>query len=227
MCASRNKYYYGQSFRHLGYLQRRCVPNNEYVHQIKSFAMDILNRSSYSKVWINSLLSSLDKLWSTIDKSLAKESKTSHLIPPLKFPFTFFTKSIIGADPKTWPHIAKSGHKVLQTWLLLQALPTKRLGFLQPFEETIHNLLFLLGFNGFAGFSEFLPTLLSNPGKGTAEMKKKLRDELRSHDRGTSTLTFESATHMPLIQSYVYKTLRMNPLQYGRARKDFRLSSYD
>ena len=35
---------------------------------------------------------------------------------------------------------------------------------------------------------------------------------------------------MPLIQSVVYETLRLNPpvpIQYGRARKDFQMSSHD
>lgn len=49
-------------------------------------------------------------------------------------------------------------------------------------------------------------------------------------EKGGSTLSFDSIKEMELVQSVVYETLRLNPpvpLQFGRARKDFRLSSHD
>ncbi|GAB2233798.1 hypothetical protein Droror1_Dr00003027 [Drosera rotundifolia] len=256
--------------------QRVCayLDTSEENHtKIKGFALDILKRSS--KVWISSLISSLDTMWSTIDESLATKGKASYVIPLQKCLFTFLSKSIIGADPETRPHIAKSGYATLDTWLALQLLPTQGIGLLQPLEEiflhsfaypfwlvkggydklvefiseegkevvergqvefglsreeTIHNLLFILGFNAFGGFSVFLPTLLSHLGKDTTGEQRKLREEIRSKSMGTSTLSFESVTQMPLVQSYVYEILRLNPpvpIQYGRARKDFQLSSHD
>ncbi|KAE9600719.1 hypothetical protein Lal_00045920 [Lupinus albus] len=95
-------------------------------------------------------------------------------------------------------------------------------------EETIHNLLFTLGFNAFGGFSIFLPTLIEAIGNDSNGLQQKLRKEAREN-KG-STLSFDSIKEMELIQSVVYETLRLNPpvpLQYARARKDFQLSSHD
>ncbi|GKB81394.1 fatty acid hydroperoxide lyase, chloroplastic [Tanacetum coccineum] len=95
-------------------------------------------------------------------------------------------------------------------------------------EDTIHNLLFTLGFNAFGGFSIFLPSLLSSLGSDKTGIQEKLRKEVR--EKASSGLSFKSVTEMDLVQSFVYETLRLNPpvpLQYGRARKDFELSSHD
>lgn len=95
-------------------------------------------------------------------------------------------------------------------------------------DEAIHNLLFVLGFNSFGGFSVFLPFLIDAIGSDKTGLQEKLRIEAR--EKGGSTLSFDSVKEMDLIQSVVYETLRMYPpvpLQYGRARKDFRLSSLD
>lgn len=94
-------------------------------------------------------------------------------------------------------------------------------------EETVHNLLFILGFNAFGGFSIFLPGLISRIASDTA-LQEKLRNEVRQNS-GPS-LSFESVMKMPLVQSVVYETLRLSPpvpLQFARARKDFQLSSHD
>ncbi|CAI9294779.1 unnamed protein product [Lactuca saligna] len=95
-------------------------------------------------------------------------------------------------------------------------------------EDTIHNLLFTLGFNAFGGFSIFLPSLLSALGSADRRIQENLRQEVR--EKTGSGLTFRAVNEMELIQSFVYETLRLNPpvpLQYGRARKDFNLSSHD
>lgn len=95
-------------------------------------------------------------------------------------------------------------------------------------KESIHNLLFVLGFNAYGGFSVFLPGLLSTIVSDTTGLQAKLRKEAR--EKGGPTLSFDSIKEMPLIQSVVYETLRLNPpvpIQYGRARKDFQLSSHD
>lgn len=95
-------------------------------------------------------------------------------------------------------------------------------------DEAIHNLLFVLGFNAFGGFSVFLPSLIDTIASNGTGLQEKLRKEAR--EKGGSTLSFDSVREMDLIQSVVYETLRLNPpvpLQYGRARKDFRLSSHD
>nr|CAB54848.1 hydroperoxide lyase [Medicago sativa] len=95
-------------------------------------------------------------------------------------------------------------------------------------DEAIHNLLFVLGFNSYGGFSIFLPKLIESIANGPTGLQEKLRKEAR--EKGGSTLGFDSLKELELINSVVYETLRMNPpvpLQFGRARKDFQLSSYD
>lgn len=95
-------------------------------------------------------------------------------------------------------------------------------------DEAIHNLLFILGFNSFGGFSIFLPTLIGTIASDQKGLQEKLRTEAR--EKGGSTLSLDSVKEMHLIQSVVYEILRLNPpvpLQFGRARKDFRLSSYE
>ncbi|GFY99155.1 hydroperoxide lyase 1 [Actinidia rufa] len=94
-------------------------------------------------------------------------------------------------------------------------------------DEAVHNVLFVLGFNAYGGFSIFFPSLLGILGSDVT-VQEKLREEARA--KGGSTLSFNSVKEMELVQSFVYETLRLNPpvpTQYGRARKDFLLSSHD
>ncbi|GAV69702.1 p450 domain-containing protein [Cephalotus follicularis] len=96
-------------------------------------------------------------------------------------------------------------------------------------EDVIHNLLFVLGFNAFGGFSVFLPSLIAVIASDKKGLQEKLRNEVREKI-GSTSLTFDSVTRLDLVQSVVYETLRVNPpvpLVYGRARKDFRLGSYE
>ncbi|XP_041007308.1 fatty acid hydroperoxide lyase, chloroplastic [Juglans microcarpa x Juglans regia] len=95
-------------------------------------------------------------------------------------------------------------------------------------EDSLHNLLFILGFNAFGGFSVFLPGLVSRIVSDKTGLQEKIRKEVK--EKGGSTLSFDSVKEMPLVMSVVYETLRLSPpvpTQYGRARKDFQLSSHD
>ncbi|KAL2930136.1 Fatty acid hydroperoxide lyase chloroplastic, partial [Bienertia sinuspersici] len=97
-------------------------------------------------------------------------------------------------------------------------------------QETIHNLLFILGFNAFGGFSVFLPSLLKNLGSNKGGIQETLRNEVREKCKSRSLLSFSAIQDMPNVQSFVYETLRLKPpvpLQYGRARKDFVLHSHE
>ncbi|KAB2613588.1 allene oxide synthase [Pyrus ussuriensis x Pyrus communis] len=95
-------------------------------------------------------------------------------------------------------------------------------------EVTIHNLLFVLGFNAFGGFSVFLPSLIGTIASDTTGLQAKIVKEVR--ENAGSTLSFDSVKNLQLLQSVVYEALRLNPpvpLQFARARKDFQLSSHD
>ncbi|CAA6661350.1 unnamed protein product [Spirodela intermedia] len=97
-------------------------------------------------------------------------------------------------------------------------------------EGALHNLLFILGFNAFGGFSVFLPTLITTLGRDTTGLQGRLRAEVRRVLAGGRQLGFDTVREMELVQSTVHEVLRMNPpvfLQYGRARKDFLLSSHE
>ncbi|KAM1429464.1 hypothetical protein ACFX2I_045659 [Malus domestica] len=95
-------------------------------------------------------------------------------------------------------------------------------------EVTIHNLLFVLGFNAYGGFSVFLPSLIGKIASDTTGLQAKIVKEVR--ENAGSTLSFDSVKNLQLVQSVVYEALRLNPpvpLQFARARKDFQLSSHD
>ncbi|GMI70948.1 hypothetical protein HRI_000764100 [Hibiscus trionum] len=96
--------------------------------------------------------------------------------------------------------------------------------------DTIHNLIFILGFNAYGGFSIFLPTLLGTIASDKNGLQARLRDEVRRVCGSSTGLRFDSVKDMELVNSVVYETLRLNPpvqLQYARARKDFQLTSHD
>lgn len=57
------------------------------------------------------------------------------------------------------------------------------------------------------------------------ELRREVREKLSNN-----VLSFETVKEMDLVNSFVYETLRMSPpvpQQFGRARKDFDLSSHD
>ncbi|KAJ8422961.1 hypothetical protein Cgig2_031583 [Carnegiea gigantea] len=96
-------------------------------------------------------------------------------------------------------------------------------------ETTIHNLLFILGFNAYGGLSVFLPILINILGMDSSGLQDRLREEVLEKC-GSNIPSFKTVQDMPLVKSFVYETLRLNPpvpLQYGQARKDFLLKSHD
>ncbi|XP_031263388.1 fatty acid hydroperoxide lyase, chloroplastic [Pistacia vera] len=127
---------------------------------------------------------------------------------------------VSGDYNKLYNFVEKQGNEVVQRGVNEFGL-TK--------EEAIHNLLFTLGFNAFGGFSVFLPTLIGTIASDKTGIQEKLRKEVKEKV-GSPGLSFESVKNLELVQSFVHETLRLNPpvpLQYGRARKDFQLSSHD
>ncbi|KAG0486545.1 hypothetical protein HPP92_008640 [Vanilla planifolia] len=135
------------------------------------------------------------------------------------FPFPFFL--VAGDYRKLFNFVAENGSEVVQ-------LAVTEYGIGK--EEAIHNILFLLGFNAFGGFSVFLPDLITTIGRDKTGLKKRLREEVRSHIKDENgNLGFEEIKGMELVRSTVYEVLRLNPpvpMQFGRAREDFELNSY-
>ncbi|XP_024960839.1 fatty acid hydroperoxide lyase, chloroplastic-like [Cynara cardunculus var. scolymus] len=134
------------------------------------------------------------------------------------FPYPYF---LVSRDyNKLYEFIQKEGKEVIERG---------QTEFNLSREDAIHNLLFTLGFNAFGGFLIFFLSLLSTLESDKTGVQEKLRNEVREK-AGSSGLSFGTVKEMELVQSFVYETLRLNPpvpLQYGRARKDFELSSHD
>ncbi|XP_010926169.1 probable inactive linolenate hydroperoxide lyase [Elaeis guineensis] len=137
------------------------------------------------------------------------------------FPFPFFLVS--GAYRKLYDFVEKGGQEVIQR-------AEKDYGLKK--EEAIHNILFVLGFNAFGGFSVFLPSLITTIGTDKTGLQEKLREEVRRvmQSRGESVMSFQAVREMELVRSTVYEVLRLKPpvpLQFGRARTDFELKSHE
>ncbi|KAK1321080.1 hypothetical protein QJS10_CPA03g00715 [Acorus calamus] len=97
-------------------------------------------------------------------------------------------------------------------------------------EEEINNILFVLGFNAFGGFSVFFPKLITTIGSDETGLQEKLREEVRRVVGTDGVLDLKKVREMELVTSTVRELLRLNPpvpLQYGRARRDFTLSSHE
>nr|QNS30013.1 cytochrome P450 [Nothapodytes nimmoniana] len=135
------------------------------------------------------------------------------------FAYPFFLVS--GGYNKLVNFIEKEGKEVIER---------AKTEFNLSHQEAIHNLLFILGFNAFGGFTIFFPSLMKALANDKTGLQGKLRKEVRQKSESVSTLSFESVKEMELVQSFVYETLRLNPpvpTQYARARKNFTLSSHD
>nr|QWK52317.1 cytochrome P450 74B2 [Isatis tinctoria] len=97
-------------------------------------------------------------------------------------------------------------------------------------DETVHNLLFVLGFNAFGGFSIFLPSLIGRIAGDDSGLQERLRSEVRKVCGSGSGLNFRTVNELELVKSVVYETLRLDPpvpLQFARARNDFKISSHE
>lgn len=129
--------------------------------------------------------------------------------------------------------LVKGDYKKLYTFMEKEAEEVIQMaseGFGLTKDEAIHNILFVLGFNAFGGFSVFLPTLITTLGRDKTGLQERLRAEVRGVLAGGRPLGFDTVREMELVRSTVREVLRLNPpvyLQYGRARRDFLLSSHE
>ncbi|XP_066325209.1 allene oxide synthase 3-like [Miscanthus floridulus] len=100
-----------------------------------------------------------------------------------------------------------------------------------PRDELLHNLIFLAIFNAYGGYKIFLPHVVKWLARCGPELHARLATEVRAvvPPPGT-TITLSDVEKMPLVKSFVWETLRMNPpveFQYGRARRDTVVESHD
>ncbi|ERN05483.1 hypothetical protein AMTRI_Chr12g234710 [Amborella trichopoda] len=118
---------YTGGMRVLAYLD----PSEPQHSSIKSFLLDNLRRSA--KTWVPDLQSSLEPLWSTLEKDVQEKGSAGVLLPLQKFLFSFLSKVLLGADPAVDPEIAKNGHFIIDKWLAPQLVPTVGTGGLIPY----------------------------------------------------------------------------------------------
>ncbi|KAI7725951.1 hypothetical protein M8C21_004156 [Ambrosia artemisiifolia] len=208
--------------------------------QLKNFAMDTLKRSS--TIWVPTLTTLLDTMWDTIESEL-DSGPVSYLVPIQKFIFAFASICIAGADPANSSDIADKGYIRMDRWLALQLLPIVPITVFQPLVEIFLHSFPYPYFLVSRDYNK-LHKFIENEGKEVISraqtefkltsdetgVQEKLRKEVREKAGSGSGLSLRSVQEMELVQSFVYETLRLNPpvpLQYGRARKDFELSSHD
>lgn len=104
-----------------------------------------------------------------------------------------------------------------------------------PRDELLHNLIFLAIFNAYGGYKIFLPHVVKWLARSGPELHARLADEVRAvvppgSASAGDAITLSDVEKMPLVKSFVWETLRMNPpveFQYGRARQDMVVESHD
>jgi len=109
-----------------------------------------------------------------------------------------------------------------------------------PRDELLHNLIFLAIFNAYGGYKIFLPHIVKWLARSGPELHARLAAEVRavvplpppggSTGGAITAITLSDVEKMPLVKSFVWETLRMNPpveFQYGRARRDTVVESHD
>ncbi|CAN6445672.1 unnamed protein product [Victoria cruziana] len=168
--------------------------------------------------------------WIILDQWLALQLlptvKTGVIPQPLEeimlhsFPYPFFLVS--NGYRKVYEFLKKEGRPFIDS-------AKKEYGLTE--EEILHNIIFVIGFNAFGGFSVFLPSLLNAIGTDTTDLQGRLRAEVgREMEAHGGHLSFKAIENMNLVKSTVYEVLRLNPpvpLQFARARCDFELVSHD
>ncbi|KAL5726614.1 hypothetical protein ACHQM5_009644 [Ranunculus cassubicifolius] len=129
--------------------------------------------------------------------------------------------------------LAESGYKKIYESIYMSATEildeAEKLGIYR--EEACHNLVFLFGFNAYAGTTRLFPALIKWVGLAGETLHTQLANEIRAVDKLEGrALTFASLEKMPLTKSVVYETLRMEPpvpFQYGKAKEDLVVQSHD
>jgi hydroperoxide dehydratase len=102
------------------------------------------------------------------------------------------------------------------------------LGFTR--EEACHNLVFMMGLNGYAAFKLMLPTILGSIA-GAKDLHARLAAEVRDAvAKAGGEVTLAAVETMELTKSVVWEAMRLDPpvkYQYGHAKKDLEIESHD
>ncbi|KAE8008447.1 hypothetical protein FH972_004958 [Carpinus fangiana] len=98
-------------------------------------------------------------------------------------------------------------------------------------DEACHNLLYMAGFNTYAGMKTTFPGLIKWVGLAGENLHRQLADEIRTvvRDEG-GKITLSALNKMTLAKSVVYEALRIEPpvpYQYGKAKEDLVIESHD
>ncbi|XP_076937987.1 allene oxide synthase CYP74A2-like [Bidens hawaiensis] len=101
-----------------------------------------------------------------------------------------------------------------------------------PKDEALHNILFAVCFNTFGGIKILFPNTLKWIAQAGETLHAQLAKEIRTAiiSYGNGKVTMEAIEQMPLMKSVVYESLRIDPpvpLQYGKAKSNFTISSHD
>eukprot|EP00249_Psilotum_nudum_P034403 c5341_g1_i1 orf=321-1796(-) len=97
-------------------------------------------------------------------------------------------------------------------------------------EDTLHNLIFILGFNAFGGLKLLFTSVMSYVGQAGSGLHDQLVKEVREAVKAEGGITMRACRAMPLVKSTVYEVLRVSatvPYQYAKAKEDFVIESHD
>lgn len=130
-----------------------------------------------------------------------------------------------------WP--AAGGYtkvfKFLETYATdMVDIATRQHGLLK--DDALHNLFFFINFNTHGGLNILFPSVISYLA-GRPDLHAEIAAEVRARTGGPGQgLTRQAVEDMKLVASVVYEVLRISPpvpYQYGRAKRDFVLESWD
>lgn len=128
--------------------------------------------------------------------------------------------------------MARSGYKKLY-----EAFSTSATTILNEAEkaglersEACHNIIFMAGFNAYAGLKIQLPILLKWVGLGGEKLHKELASEIRRVVKEEGGVSIQALEKMHLVKSVVYEAMRIEPAvpyQYAKARENLVVNSHD
>ncbi|XP_002964012.2 allene oxide synthase [Selaginella moellendorffii] len=155
-------------------------------------------------------------------------------------PLPHFLEELLFHTFRLPPFLVKKQYKALANFYRTHAtevldLAEKKYGLDR--EETVHQLILILGINARLGLHKMIPALIYYLGLLGEDFQAKIAAEVRSAvhknraqgEEGVN-ITTQALLEMPLLRSTVLETLRLTPsifYIYGRAREDMVIESHD